>query len=197
MKRSILAAIVLLAIPISADAQTQTLIDTNAEKGGYGGPTLKFMEAGGEFGLLMGGQGAAVWGKKFAVGGGGWGLVTEHIITDPTLNEYKLDFGYGGILFQYMHDPDKLIHWDAEILIAWGSLGFEPTGGGRTEDETVMVFEPAANAMLNVSDNLRVGLGFGYRIVTNMSEDIKTRFGVTESLVDGFSFNVTFRFGKY
>jgi len=197
MKRSILTATILLVIPLSAHAQTETILSRDAEKGGYGGPTVKFMQAAGDFGLLVGGQGAFVWGRTFAVGGGGWGLTTEHTITDQALNDYDLDFGYGGILFQYLRDPGKVVHWDAELLVAWGDITFRPLNGGTRVEETLMVFEPAAHAMLNISEGLRVGLGFGYRFVTRFSDTVKTQFDISESVVDGYSVNVTFRFGRY
>ena len=47
-KLSTLIVLVALMMPVTALAQTETLIGSNLENGGFGGPTVKFSQFAGE-----------------------------------------------------------------------------------------------------------------------------------------------------
>ena len=154
VKRAAFAVILAVALPLTASAQQETLLSDLDERGGYGGPSLKIVQTNSEFGLLVGGQGAMVVGKKLAIGGGGWSLSTDHTISNSQDEEFKIDFSYGGILFEYLVKPDKMIHYQFDLIAGAGSIKFDDTGavgGAESGSDKVYVFEPGAYVVLNVS----------------------------------------------
>ena len=199
MKRLFLVAVIIIALPLATAGQTESLFSDMKASGGYGGPSLKFIQAKGEFGLMVGGQGAFVLGKTLAIGGGGWGLVTEHpVITSE--GEYKMDFSYGGFLLEYLREPDRIVHQCFDLLVAWGTLSYEDlstSSYGSTADDILFLLEPAAYMAVNLTTFMRMTAGLGYRFVFGFDERNENDFGVFKSDIEGYSINLMMRFGKY
>jgi hypothetical protein len=202
MKRSLITAAIIIALPLTAAAQTESLFENLRGSGGYGGPSLKFMQLKSEFGLMVGGQGAFVMGKTLAIGGGGWGLVTEHPVhpVSNPLDDYQLEFNYGGLLLEYLRGPDRMVHQYFDLLIAWGSLSYKDMSvshSGSTGEDVLFILEPGAYMGLNLTPIIRITAGVGYRFLFGFDEGNQNDFGVFKSDLEGYSINLGMRFGKY
>jgi hypothetical protein len=199
MKRACVPALaVLLLFPLTTAAQ-ETLISGRVESGGFGGPSLKYTRMLDGDGLLMGGLGGWVIGKTITLGAGGWGLVTEHEIETAT-ETYELQFGYGGLMIEYLHDPDRLTHWYVSAIIGIGGVNFRQAGAAVDEnlhDDTIWLFEPAIHGCLNFTRHLRAAVGIGYRTIIGLDDVSETTYGLTTSQLDGYSVSLTLRFGRY
>lgn len=197
MKRTVLAALIILALPVAASAQTESLLSDVRVSGGYGGPSLKLMEANGEAELMFGGQGAAVFNSKVALGGAGWGLTSGNTVTNSTGTDFEFEFSYGGLLFEYYSDPDRLLHHYYSLVAGGGTVSYRQVGGGVNGDDGFWALEPAAHVVLNFFGDFRVALGINYRLIYGFSDNVTTVCGLTKSDIDGYAISLTFRFGKY
>ena len=157
-----LLTVLLFLIASNASAQMNTLLQGDIEHGGYGGPVLKVGQINGETKIFMGGQGGWIINNTFVLGGGGWGLVSDQ---DALLD------GAGGI------DNSGFDN----------SLDFQ---GGNTDK--FFVFEGGVNAMLNITEFLRIGAGVTYRTFSGIE-----KFGYTDSDFDGVTGMLTFKFGRF
>ena len=200
--KKIMAVIVIaiMMIPASALAQPETLIGRDLDHGGYGGPVVKFSQVAGELGLLVGGQGGWVIGQTMTIGGGGYGLVTTHLINDGT-DDYEIGLGYGGLLLEYLRQPDDLIHFNFSCLFALGGVSFREPGSyvdidPGSSDDLIYVLEPSANVCVNVTQHFRISAGVEYRYFTGLNQE-SLDMGLKEEDLTGTSFIISFRFGKY
>jgi len=189
MKGSILALILSATTASVALGQEQTLVTGSMESGGMGAPVLKFSEVAGQFALFIGGRGGWIINHTFLIGGGGYGLAND-IDLDGFPPRRDLEFGYGGLDLEYINSSNNLIHFTIQGLVG---------GGGLTtrlqyffESEAVFVLEGGANIMLNVTPYFRMGIGGGYRWVT----DVDTRIVSSAALSSGYG-SLTFKFGKF
>ncbi len=192
--------IAIIMIPASALAQPETLIGRNLEHGGYGGPVVKFSQIAGELGLLVGGQGGWVIGQTFTLGGGGYGLVTTHLVNDG-IAEYEIGLGYGGLLLEYLRQPDDLIHFNFSCLFAIGGISFREPGSyvdldPGSSDDLIYVIEPSASVCVNITQNFRIAAGVEYRYFTGLDQ-ASLDLGLLDEDLTGTSFILSFRFGKY
>lgn len=200
MRTRILTAVVaVLMIPAGALAQ-QTLLGEGVESGGYGGPGMRLTGLNGELAIQAGGQGAWVIGKKYALGGGGYGITSNHEVTE-TGTLYEVEFGYGGLLLEYLHDPDRLVHTYGSLLIGVGGVSLrDPSLASDVDDvddDVVLVVEPAVHLGLNVARTFRVGLGAGWRLVTGLKSGWESAYGLGAADLGSPFLSLTFRFGRY
>jgi hypothetical protein len=194
MGRLFIASAIALALP--ALCSGQTLLGEGIESGGYGGPALRATSFNGDFGLMMGGQGAWVVGKRFGIGGAGFGLTTEHEVSVGG-EEYELAFGYGGVMLEYFHNPDNLTHIHASLILGVGGVTLSQQGSVSDDNDTVFVIEPGIHLGLRVTEHFRVSALVGYRYVTGLSGVLGTLYNLEEADLSGAYFGMDFRFGKY
>lgn len=208
MKKILSALLVLVAQQAWAQhATTETLFSSkNGKKttiGAYGAPAAKFTPIDGKFGLLTGGYGGVLLNGKVMLGAGAYSLVNN--VDMPTVNtngqkEY-LNLWYTGLVFEYIHNSDKLIHWTAGTLIGGGAAGRRNKnwwdGDEFDKDHTYdnhgfFVAEPYANVELNITKYLRLDVGASYRYVAGSNTT-----GITDGKLGGPSINVGLKAGKF
>jgi len=195
MKRAALVSVAMILLAWSEGTSAQTLLGSDIESGGYGGPAIRFTTINGDFGVMFGGQGAWVVGKTFGIGGAAFGVTTEHELAAP--DEYELSFSYGGVLLEYFIDPDRLTHWHFNLILGAGGVSVGQRGSQSDDDDTVFVIEPSAHLGLNVTNQLKIGCGIGYRLVRDLKSTMKTDFGLTATDLSGPFLAITLRFGSY
>ncbi len=157
-----LAVAALLIAPPSLFAQQETLVRGKIESGGYGAGVVRFSDVAGEFGVMVGGRGGWIINHTFILGGGGYGLAND-ISIDPGLPGRDIEFGYGGLELTYVWASPRLLHATFTALIGGGSVT------RSNVDDGVFVFEPYADAVLNVTSYFRVSGGLGYRFVSGVN----------------------------
>lgn len=128
--------------------------------GGFGGPVVKFSEVLSEFAVFAGGRGGWIINHTFVIGAGGYGLANDIRLGDSIVGR-DVEFGYGGLEFEYINSSNSLVHFSVYMLIGAGGLS-----GTVVEEESVFVLEPALNAELNITKFFRLNGGVGYRWVS-------------------------------
>jgi hypothetical protein len=204
-----LLALVALSMPAMAQEQ-ETLFQGEVDHGGFGALVMKATPIKGDLGFMMGGYGGWLINHQFMIGGGGYGLVSNHRASTVAENLYSpagerlyVQFGYGGLMLEYICRPTKLVHLNFQALLGAGGVGyrtdwyddnyFEGHHGTYGRTEAVFVAEPAVNVELNITDWFRIHAGAGYRFVTGLDELI----GLENSDLSGVSGNLALKFGAF
>jgi len=178
--------------------------------GGYGGPELKVTQINGEWGLAVGGRGGWIISSSLSLGGGGYGIVTKHLVDydytqDPNA-EIRLNVGWGGAFIEYINSSNKMIHFTANTLIgAGGASYFIHDNNDRWDDEhdlnqnsSFFVIEPGITADINLFQFFRISVGASYRFVSGLELFNTDGSLLTESKdLIGPSFNLCFKFGDF
>ncbi len=179
--------------------QAQTLFDGEVSHGGFGGPVLKIGNVAGSTGFWIGGRGGWIMNldehHAISLGGGGYGLVSDHEVPVPSTEEdlYALN-GYGGFIVEYTNRSYNIVHFTATSLIGAGGLMLREKDYQDVNDDadTYFVFEPGVNVELNVTNFFRIGAGASYRLTSGIN-----RFGFSDSDFSGLNGVITFKFGKF
>lgn len=175
------------------EKEDETLISGKIDFGAYGGPIIKFTEINDEFAVLIGGRGGLLINHKFLIGGGGYGLVSEVPASNIWPNDnYLLEFGYGGLVLEYILRSRKLIHLSFYTLIGGGGLCFRDRWYEPWDNDAFFVAEPGIDLMLNVTKRFRIGIGGSYRYISGVNLN-----SLRDQDVSGPSAALTFKFGRF
>ncbi len=179
----------------------QTLISGDVSHGGFGGPVLKIGGVDGSAGVWIGGRGGWILNlaqdHAISIGGGGYGLVTNHrsptFLTSDKESTYAA-IGYGGLQLEYINRSWNLAHFTVTSLIGGGGLGLRTSGYDVITDdaETFFVFEPGINLELNITTFFRIMTGISYRVVSGIDD-----FGFRDSDFSGINGTLTLKFGAF
>lgn len=200
--RYLVLTFLLVAFAAEATAQEQTLFNTDGEKGSFGGPVVKFTSIRNQGAMMIGGRGGWIFGNSLAIGGGGYGLVTEVDAPAgvlPVEGPLDIEFGYLGLELEYIADPNSLGHLGFYTLIGAGATNYVKDVGpvyrsNQQAGETnfMFVLEPAMNAEINVTTWCRLNAGVSYRLVTGISQP-----GLKNSDFTGMTATLTLKFGSF
>ncbi len=199
-----LACVALAALPQqkAAAQQTQTLFSGDVSHGGFGGPVIRFGSLDGDLALWLGGRGGWIINfsnqHSISLGGGGYGLVTEHRLPQPFDPERKelAGIGYGGFEVEYTNRTYRLVHMTASTLIGAGGITIrEDTLDMEIDDreaEPFFVIEPGVHAELNVTSFFRISGGLTYRFTSGIDYG-----GYSDGDFSGPNALITFKFGAF
>lgn len=159
-----LASLILLASSTAlANGTPATLSEHRgpvAITGLYIAPTAGFTSFANQTGYVAGLRGALMVNQQFGVG-----LAGNFIGTSNTrfADDEVRDVGvYGGLYLQYVFRSTELLHGYADTTIGGGS--FCPRSDGDTcADRDFAFVEPTVNLEVNLTRNLRLAAGVGYR----------------------------------
>lgn len=193
-----------MAVPslLQAQDEMETLFNKDITHGGFGAPMVKVSSVAGEPGVWVGGRGA--WfinignGHAISLGGGGFGLATEHEVPDPDYGEagqtYYAENGYGGFEFEYYNRTHKLVHLTVSSMIGGGTLRAQTHNDSEWNNDDAdhyFVVEPGAHLELNITHFFRISAGVTYRITRGIS-----RAGFTDEDFTGITGMLTLKFGQ-
>ena len=201
------------------DEKIETIFGSDEfTNGGFGAFEMKPGSINGKAGLFLGGRGGWIINHVFSIGGGGFGLVSKPEIgrfsdggADTTLS---LNFGYGGLIFEYTNNSFKAIHFTVNTLIGAGGASYKQTNSLDTDEDeddhswdsklgstTFFVVEPSITAEINVHKYFRVAIGASYRFVSgvDLAHYVGNDAVVKTSAKDlsGFNGVISFKFGKF
>lgn len=188
----------LVAAPASLLAQDQTLIKPGTRQyGGFGGPMARITSIAGETMVMGGGGGALLIDRRFAIGGAGFGGTRAvDAVLDGNRRRGEMDVGYGGVTFEVITRPSRLIHATVGALLGGGTISVYPDNmrprNRANSDATFGVIEPQVGVELNVSRWFRMGATAGYRAAFGGETD-----RLAENSLSGASGSLVFRFGKF
>ena len=175
------------------EREDETLLHGRTTISLFGGPIVKFTEINDDFAVLVGGRGGLIINHAFSIGGGGYGLVNNIMVDNiPPRQDYFLEFGYGGLVLEYILRSRKLLHLSVYTLIGGGSLCYRDDWYEPWDDDAFFVDEPGLDLMLNVTKCFRIGIGGSYRFITGVGLD-----GLTNKDVSGATAGLTFKFGRF
>lgn len=192
----ILMIISVTTVQNSLAQQAETLFSNNVTYGGFGGPVVKMGSVADGTGVWIGGRGGWIINfetdHSISLGGGGYGLVTEHLSTDSS-DLYAMN-GYGGFEIEYTNKSFRLIHISVSTLIGAGGLMLRDRDFESSNEEPNAYFalEPGVNAELNVTNFFRVSAGINYLFTSGIN-----RFGFNDRDFSGFNGVIAFKFGKF
>jgi hypothetical protein len=197
--------------------EIKTLFGRNNGKidhGGWGGFTLGYTNVGGKDAFISGGRGGWLIDHHFTLGGGGYGFYSNMDLNgqyQPTIDNYSLAGGYGGLLIEPIFAPFKPVHVSVPVLIGGGSafvmdeMNYHGSYHGYndyTAYGAFFVLETGVDLEVNVVKFFRVALNISYRYTSDLSLDYYSLSGVNEFTVPsdalrGFNFGLTMKFGKF
>jgi hypothetical protein len=182
--------------------QEQTQLKDESEKGGFGGPVLKFTNINKQTAIMIGGRGGWILGHSLVLGGGGYAVINEidaPVNALPLEGPLDIEFGYIGFELEYIFDPTSIYHFGFYTLIGGGATNFVKDVGSVTSSneqagETAFMFvlEPAVNAELNITEWFRLCVGVSYRMTIGVDQE-----RLDNSDFSGVNGNLTFKFGKF
>lgn len=203
VKLSLVVVVLFIINPFFSSIEAQraeTLISGSVSHGGFGGPMISAGDVAGSPGLWVGGRGGWIINiddeHAISLGGGGYGLVTNHqvpVSVDGNDDLYALN-GYGGFVMEYTNRSYKLTHFTISTLIGGGGLMLRERNYDDVSDDvnSYFVFEPGFNLELNVTDFFRIAAGVQYRLTSGINE-----YGFKDSDFSGLNGVLTFKFGGF
>jgi hypothetical protein len=200
--RYLIFFIVLITFTLTVSAQEETLVTSDLESGGFGGPVLRYTSIYDQNTLLLGGRGGWIINHSIVIGAGGYGTVTEVDAPWGVLQIYDpmdLHFSYGGLELEYIFNPLAMGHFSVYLLVGGGSAFFARDLGHYNEDhdrigddDFIFVLEPAINGELNITEWFHVNAGLSYRFATDVElEQLKN------SDFSGITGLLTLKFGSF
>jgi hypothetical protein len=204
-----LAALATSSIAAEPDSIRTLFSSGTFTSGGFGGPVLKLTSMFDNTSLLVGGRGAWVINRTFAIGGGGYGLVTPRTVRTGATSDLDTNYnvGYGGGELEVILMSDDVVHFSAMTLVGAGAVSTD-TRSRRMQDgewdwdhntitsDVFFVLEPQVNVEVNLTEWFRIAAGASYRLVNG----VDTRVGTTtigNSDLSGLSGVLTLKFGLY
>ena len=181
------------------DNEIKTLIGGSGDIGGYGGLSVLYSQIDAKDAIIFGARGGLIMGHMFAMGIGGAGFVNDAHYDNILDRNVSLSGGYGGMFFEPIILPKFPIHLSVPVLIGIGGVAY--TSVERMEwdneyfvedSETFLVVEPGMELEMNITRFFRFAMGAYYRYTSGI-ELLNTGADV----LNGFSFGVNFKFGKF
>ncbi|HBS87614.1 MAG: hypothetical protein A2W91_15230 [Bacteroidetes bacterium GWF2_38_335] len=186
--------------------EIKTLFDGSFTNGGYGSFDMKVSMVNKDAGLLLGGKGGWIINHRLVIGGAGFGLANTVSFTGTgdagTNTDLTLDFGYGGLMFEYIIMPQNPFHLSVPFVLGAGgatiyekdpgSLFSDQYYGNALESSGFIVLEPGVDLEINLIKFFRASLGVSYRytIGSNMNR-------ISDNDLSGISVNMGFKFGLF
>jgi hypothetical protein len=185
-----------------AGAQEETLFSGEVERGGFGGPVVKYTIIRDQGALMVGGRGGWIINHSLSLGGGGYAVVTEvdaEAGVLPDEGPLDVEFAYGGFEMEYAFDSNSLKHFTLYALIGGGTVRYVKDVGPVTESneqagetDFVFVVEPAVCGELNVTPWFRLNASVSYRLAAGVDQK-----GLENGDVSGVAGTLTLKFGHF
>jgi hypothetical protein len=176
--------------------ETETLMDEDTKFDSMWSLELKANSLQQEVGTLIGIYWGAVINRTIIIGIGG---VTN--LSHTTTN-------YGGlqILAQYVQEPDKLLHYNEQIIFGFATAkDYENPKSGlfdnfaNTSGTRFYFLEPRVNAELNIAKSYKLVLGLSYCFAFGLDKQSRyvAKSKITNKDLSGVNITLGMKFGDY
>jgi hypothetical protein len=212
MKKTIIISAVLILFCSSSYSQAndstkkssefQTLFGKEKHNGAYGAFTVGYSEIDQKQAVLFGGRFEWIIGHSIGLGFGGNGFINEFHY-EPALNsDVFLTGGYGGIYIEPILMPNFPVHLAFPILLGAGGISYVTDDWDNhynmiEDTEAFLIAEPGAEIELNLTRYFRLALGTSYKFTTPFDVGLPNSANVNSDALNGFSFLMTFKFGRF
>jgi hypothetical protein len=180
----------------------QTLLGHDKHNGFYGAFSVGYTEIEDKQAVTFGGRLEWIAGHSIGLGFGGTGFINENHF-EPSLNSNVfLTGGYGGLYIEPIVMPNFPVHISFPVLLGGGGVSYVTEdmnwNHNMIEDtEAFLIAEPGAELELNLTRNFRLALGTSYRFTTPFNVGTSVATEVNSKALQGFSFMMTFKFGRF
>ncbi len=184
--------------------ELQTLFgDRPVSHGGYGALMMNYSQIDNKDAITIGARGAWIIGHSFAFGVGGTGFINDYHY-NPDIDggrNVNLTGGYGGMYLEPIIFPRIPVHLSLPVMFGVGGIAYatsynlydwyEPDY--YVEDATSFVIvEPGVELELNVVRFFRLALVVTYRYTSQIR-----LYDTRGDVLNGFSYGITLKFGKF
>jgi hypothetical protein len=184
------------------DQEFQTLLGHDKHNGFYGAFSVGYTEIEDKQAVIFGGRLEWIAGHSLGLGFGGTGFINENHF-EPSLNSNVfLTGGYGGLYIEPIVMPNFPVHISFPILLGGGGVSYVTEDmnwdHNMIEDtEAFLIAEPGAELELNLTKIFRLAIGTSYRFTTPFNVGTSVATEVNSKALQGFSFMMTFKFGRF
>lgn len=183
----------LASIVLSEMEEKQTLTRGNAQHGGFIAASVTCANVKdawyGMYGFRMG----WIVNRHFSLGAAYFDMakyLTHYKVYAPDAvqpqqdgNYYLFDTNKAGIEFEYYFTPEKQAHFSLAILMGVGHVIYEePAYFEALIDDRHLFVEPTVNINFNISEYVKVNIGFIYRFVSGVKAP-----GLQDGNLSGFT----------
>jgi hypothetical protein len=213
MKRAFLFTFILLLLTATLRSQDpeleyykgkeiKTLLGRNKPGGSFGAVTLGYSIIDNKNAIVIGARVSGIASHYMGIGIGANMFLNEYNY-DALLNK-DIHFvgGYGGVYVEPIVVPNFPVHLSFPVLLGGGAIS-SVTGdpdSDRTQVKDTRVFllaEPSVEMELNVTGHFRLAFGVSYRFPTGFNVLKNGTPTADVSKLKGFSYKLTFKFGKF
>jgi hypothetical protein len=181
------------------DDEIRTLIEKSDDIGGYGGLSVLYSQIDAKDAFVFGARGGLIMGHIFALGIAGTGFLNDSHLDNILDRNVSLAGGYGGMFFEPIIFPRFPVHISVPVLIGIGGVAYTSVEIGEWENdyfvedsETFLVAEPGIEMEMNITKFFRFSMGAYYRYTSEIE-----LMNTDKDVLNGFSFGVNFKFGKF
>jgi hypothetical protein len=212
MKKQIILSTLLILLCLATFSQEsdstkktrefQTLLGHNRPGGFYGSFTIGYSEIDNYQAVLIGGKIMWIAGHSIGFGFGGTGFINEYHY-EPVLNrDVFLTGGYGGLYIEPILMPNFPVHLSFPCLFGAGGISYISKESSDyhnmiEDSEAFLIAEPAAELELNLTRHFRFAIGASYRFTTAFEVGGNSTQTVNSESLKGFSYMLTFKFGRF
>ena len=181
------------------DDEIRTLIEKSDDIGGYGGLSVLYSQIDVKDAFVFGARGGLIMGHVFALGIAGTGFINDSHMDNTLDRNVSLAGGYGGMFFEPIIFPKFPVHISVPILVGIGGVAYTSVEVREWENdyfvedsETFLVLEPGLEMEMNLTQFFRFSMGAYYRYTSEIE-----LLNTDKDVLNGFSFGVNFKFGKF
>ena len=181
------------------DDEIRTLIEKSEDIGGYGGLSVLYSQIDAKDAFVFGARGGIIMGHIFALGIAGTGFINDSHLDNILDRNVSLAGGYGGMFFEPIIFPKFPVHISVPVLIGIGGVAYTSVEIGEwgndyfvEDSETFLVAEPGIEMEMNITRFFRFSMGAYYRYTSEIE-----LLNTDKDVLNGFSFGVNFKFGKF
>jgi hypothetical protein len=182
--------------------EIKTLLGRNRPGGSYGSITIGYSIIDNKNAVLIGARVSGIASHYIGVGIGGTAFINEYH-DEPTINrQVHLSGGYGGVYIEPVLLPRFPVHLSFPVLLGAGGISSvsTDTDSNKRDIEDTKVFlliEPSAELEVNLTRFFRLALGASYRYPTSFNIGTSGTPPASAESLRGFSYKLTFKFGRF
>ncbi len=181
------------------DDEIKTLLGKSNTIGGYGAISVLYSQIDAKDAFIFGARGCVIMSHIFSMGIGGAGFVNDSQLDNSLGKDVSLAGGYGGLFFEPIIFPMFPVHISIPVLIGIGGVAYTSIDRYDWNDEylvedseSFLVVEPGLELEMNVTRYFRLSMGGYYRYTSGID-----LLNTESDVLNGFSFGVNFKFGKF
>lgn len=186
----------------SKSKEYMTLFGHNKPGGAYGAFNIGYAQIADEHSVMFGGRFEWIAGQSIGFGFGGKGFINEYHYEPSIDKDVFLTGGFGGLYIEPILMPRFPAHLAFPVLLGAGGISYITKdwnfNNNFIEDsEAFLIVEPAAELELNITRHFRLAMGVSYIFTTPFDVGTNVNPTVNAKSMEGWNYNVTFKFGKF